>query len=145
LTTRSDSVDVQIADGAWGAVIAGGVAYGLGAPIAHWVRGEVELGFASLALHVLGGGLAVGSEFGLLSGDSGRSCTGWGSIAGPTCSLTPWPAALVGAAVFAIPTVIDSLFMSTPHAKHDWPAQSAWVPTFRLGHGGGVAGVAVTF
>lgn len=107
----------------------GGVLYGLGAPTVHWLHHQGGAGFASLGLHVLGG--AVG---------------GYVAYAEGVNAGHPDVAALAALPIFAIPTVVDALFMSSYRESSDSPAPKAsWAPRLNLRHDGAIAGVDVVF
>jgi hypothetical protein len=137
---------VSVSGGGMAAGVIGGLGYVLGAPIAHWTRGEAGSGWVSLALHAVGATAAAGVEIGLLQGDSnGVKCT-FPSATGPLqCSSpnTGLPIAVAGL-ILAVPTVIDAVFMSTSHRKHEWSTTSEWMPILQIRDGGAVAGVAGT-
>jgi hypothetical protein len=107
----------------------GGFLYGLGAPTVHWVHHQEAAGFVSFGLHVLGG--AVGGYVVYAEGIDGGH---------------PGVAALAALPIFAIPTVVDALFMSSYRESRDSRAPKAsWVPRLNLRHDGAVAGVDVVF
>ena len=55
-------------------------------------------------------------------------------------------AALAALPIFAIPTVVDALFMSSYRESRDSLApKTSWVPSLNLRHDGAVAGVDVVF
>jgi hypothetical protein len=121
----------SVSGGGAAALAVGGVGYAFGAPIVHWIEGDVGAGWGSFGLHM--GGFLAGIGF-------------QGSVStthGTALAVTP-----ITGLIYAVPTVLDVLLLSRSRQRHDWSGSApnaAWAPTLQVRQGGAVLGLGATF